>query len=611
MSQTKFNWIDQSWFDTEEVVAEYDAKTLFLALITADKGKEDVVRLYGDDFYRMFGRKLSFEKHGLPLLQAKAIIDAGGELLVKRFVADDATLSNVIIVAKVEKKSTQRTNPEGELLYVDASTGEETTTSEGNLPLNDDSAVIKYELQSAENAKSVDDVYDAAAALLNEEDGVFPILVVADIGRNADLKRIAIRPDYDTSKSLGYMIYTLYEYENTVNEEKINAIFNPSVIYKNKYYTPTRNSMEELVLDVVPGAYEAYAKKVAEFSGIDYDTLINMDLIFGKNLKGVALDNLTIDAEGADLSYQYGIELKNGSDGTTFGDTPKTSPALATAMVDFINNNEEIYDRDVHKIAMVVDADYPLSVKEALVNFVNFREDCVFLRDFGMDVFKFSDAMEVYTKYTTSRFVSDYITTYQIFDPYTDRRIRVGMLHGMIPAIIEHFQTSPATPLAGIVNGFTITEAIEGTVNYIPRETPAVNQKDELEDAHINYATYYEYGGPLVVDSLFTSQERMSQLSYVNNVIAIQEVMRAVRTECPKNRFRFSTTDDFTEYQEAVNTVLANFKSSFKTLQLVYTEDKLKVAQKIFYAAIKFQFHNWADTEIFDLYALPSDDEIE
>lgn len=611
MSQTKFNWIDQSWFDTEEVVATYDAKTLFFAMLTADKGSEEVVRLDGDNFYRMFGRKLSFDKHGLPLLQAKAIIDAGGELLVKRFVAEDATLSNVIIVAKVEKKSTQRTNAEGEPLYVDASTGEETTVAEGNLPLNDESAVIKYELQSAENAKTIDDVYDAAAALLDEEGGVFPILIAADIGRNADCKRIAIKADYDTSKSLGYTMYTLYEYENTTNEEKINAIFNPSIIYKNKSYTPTRNSMEELDLDVVPGAYEAFAKKVAEYSGIDYDTMINMDLIFGKNLKGNNLTGVTIDAEGADLSYQYGIELKNGSDGTAFGDIPKTSTALAEAMVDFIKNNDEIYDRDIHKIAMVIDADYPATVKEALVEFVNFREDCVFLRDFGMDVFRFKDALNMYETYSKSRFVSDYITTYQIFDPYTDRRIRVGMLHGMIPAIIEHFQTSPATPLAGIVNGFTITEAIEGTVNYVPRETPAVNQKDELEDAHINYATYYEYGGPLVVDSLFTSQERMSQLSYVNNVIAIQEVMRAVRTECPKNRFRFSTSDDFSEYQEAVNTVLTNFKSSFKTLQLVYTEDRLKAAQKIFYAGIKFQFHNWADTEIFDLYALPSDDEIE
>lgn len=617
MSDTTMNWIDQSWFDKEVEVVEYDNKTLFLTMFTSDKGPEKAGRCSGDTFYKLFGRKLSFAKHGQPLLQAKKIIDAGGEIFYQRFVANDATLSNVILVATVSQLSVPKTDASGNPLYVDASTGAETTVATGNLPIEDSTAIIEYTLQSVRNAKTFEEVRTAAEGLYDKDNGVFPLIIAVDIGRNADCKRLAIIPDYETSKSLGYMIYTFKEYENTTSEDSASVIMNPSIIYRNKSYAIEKNIMTQLTLDQIEGCYAAFAEKVASYSNMEASEAINLDLLFGKNLKGVALDGVIIDNTSVDLTYQYGIELQNGSDGTAYGDTPFTSEALAADMVSFITGdeayagrNDEIFDRDVHKISAILDANYPRTVKEAIAYFVNFREDCFYFRDYGANLATIAEAGAYQEDLTKSRFIGDYITTYQVYDPYTDKRIRVSMVYGLVEPLVATMQGSPTKPFAGIVNGFTITEAIEGTVNIIPRKTPRVNQKDQLKEFKVNYATFYEYGGPLIVDSLFTSQERMSQLSYINNVIGIQEVMRAVRTECPKNRFKFETNDDFLEYQEKVNEVLSNFKSSFKTLKMIYMKDPVRVSQKIFYASIMFQFYNWPESEIFDLYALGDDEEV-
>ena len=58
------------------------------------------------------------------------------------------------------------------------------------------------------------------------------------------------------------------------------------------------------------------------------------------------------------------------------------------------------------------------------------------------------------------------------------------------------------------------------------------------------------------------------------------------------------------EYASAVSRVLQSYNNYFETLEFQYTQDPLRSIQKIFYASINFAFNNWAQTEVFDLYAL-------
>ena len=174
--------------------------------------------------------------------------------------------------------------------------------------------------------------------------------------------------------------------------------------------------------------------------------------------------------------------------------------------------------------------------------------------------------------------------------------------------MVSHFANGPYRPTAGIVNGMVLANAIEGTINFTPRITPSVNQKALLDDLRVNYAIFQE--GQCVVQSLYTSQDAYTQLSYICNVLGIQDVIRAVRICCPRQRYTFVTGNDFSNYSTAVNNVLKEYTNNFDVLTFDYTQDDLRAAQKIFYASIYFRFKNWAQTEQFDVYALPvTDDE--
>jgi hypothetical protein len=200
----------------------------------------------------------------------------------------------------------------------------------------------------------------------------------------------------------------------------------------------------------------------------------------------------------------------------------------------------------------------------------------------------------------------DYATSYQIKDPTTYKNIDVTMTYDLAYALVNHIANKPNAPIAGTVNGFVLPSAIAGTVSFTPIITPTVNQKQAMEDIRVNYAIFQE--GQCVVQSCYTSQTAYTQLSYGNNVLAIQQVLRAVRTSCPKQRYSLASSNDLSAYATAVNNVLAEFKNNFDILRFTYTSDALKASQKIFYASIEFAFLNWSQTEIFDIYAINNEE---
>ena len=291
---------------------------------------------------------------------------------------------------------------------------------------------------------------------------------------------------------------------------------------------------------------------------------------------------------------------------------------------------DEVWDCDSHKIFAIADANYHKIIKDCIVNFVEFRKDCLFLRDSGIGFYDVKSAVDVYTNYTLanylvkegsdydfngdelpyiatnmrSKFVADYGTTYEVVDPISRKNIEVTMIYDMVSNLTTlYIDQGPFAPLAGTYNGFQLASAIPGTINFTPIVTPTSNQKQAIDDIKLNYAIFEEED-TCVVQSNYTSQNANTQLSYINNVLAIQEVARVVRAACPRNRFRLITGSDMSEYATAVSRVLQSYNSYFEVLEFQYTQDNLRSVQKIFYASINFSFNNWAQTEIFDLYAL-------
>ena len=643
---TQFRWFDNSRFNLNQSTASDDYRPLFLTAFSADKGTEEMIRIHGSDFYKMYGKSLSFARHGQALLQAGNIIDSGGELLCKRVVAEDATLSNLVLSIELTTITKQdRDKDTDELLYVDHQTGDVTTVAEDtsvvpsvqNEPLMVTSTYIKWKSSSVENCKTFKEVVEVAgnsyvpfadkdvaeyndslpaeeqdATITSVKTGTFPLYVITDIGRNKDRKNFRILPKYTASRTLGFMIYTFSEIEGADINESVNITANPYIIYNDKSYAVNENSMEQLKVYNIEANIDLYVEALASSLNMEVDEILHKDFLFGCDVRGNAIDGLYVDASGADIAGDFGLKLASGSDGSAFDFNGTTafykSDAYADALEEFFLGEftEEIFDFDVHKIHACVDCNYPQKVKNAITRLVMHREDFFYFRDLGLGLNDYSAIEEKKQQQIPTKFAGDYMTSYQIQDPYSKRRVEVTMMYDVVRPLVTQFLNSPHSPYAGEINGFTLDNAIRGTLNYTPVITFDTNQKELMDNLRINYAIYYEYTGALTVVSLYTAYEEYSQLSFINNITAVQSVMRGLRTACPLNRYKLMSGNDFSAYQENCEEVLASYRTWFYGLEFMYTEDDILADQKIFYASINFAFNNWIQSEIFDLYAIPT-----
>ena len=570
---TIFRWHDQSEIVANTPVDSVDNSPLFLQVFSSDKGTEDLIEITRDNFKNMYGT-MNFARHGQSAIQAQNIVNAGGRLLAKRVVAPDSELANTVIIANLSV-------------------------------INEGQISVRWSAETISGCKNFKELKEAALALSDPTNGKYPLIIYAENGRGTSNKAVRINPDYTVSKTIGKTFYTFSVYEGANNVENKTVSFDPTVIYSNEAYYISKDTCMQVDAEILDSVYDAYLADVAANLGMEEDVIRNYDLIFGYTNAGKVLDGFTYDPDSVDLDAEVGIAIQGGSNGS-FGDAPVNTADWTQAIVDVFNGtfNPMIYDVDTYKIALVIDANYPTAVKNAIADFVNFREDCMYLRDFGTGLTTFLEIKTEYDKYEDyrSRYIADYCTSYQIKDPFTKKNIEVTMLYDLAYNLVSHLANSPFSPVAGIINGFVLANPIKGTVNFIPVITPSVNQKEALEDIKVNYAIFNE--NQCVVQTNYTSQEIYTQLSYICNVLAIQNVLRTIRTECPKNRYSLANGKDLDNYANAINNVLANFSSHFSVLKFEYVQDDLKAAQKIFYASIRFAFRNWAQTEIFDIYAI-------
>ena len=129
-----------------------------------------------------------------------------------------------------------------------------------------------------------------------------------------------------------------------------------------------------------------------------------------------------------------------------------------------------------------------------------------------------------------------------------------------------------------------------------------------FDKAYLNinndYLSFYD-GDILTMNSEYTSQVRYTQLSWVNNVLGVQEIIKAIRALCPKIRYSFIDGDDLVQYRKDVQTVVIDkYRDRFKSCEIEYVEDEVYDLNKVIYAVIKIKFRNFVQTEMFKIIAL-------
>lgn len=608
------NWIDQSGITAQQPQEVYP-RPLLLTAAAFDRGPEKITRVYGQTFYKLFGYYIDFEKYGQAAIQAANIINNGGELMLKRVVAEDATLANIVVCARVSTDRVQKTDSNGNPLYIDPDTQKE-TINDGDGSFEKamiNVAKIKYELVTVTGKKTkAEIVEEARRSFVQDEESqefVYPLFAIADNGRGESTKRFGVDPQYEIAKNQNFFIYRLkYLGSEDLDAEQIYFALTPGVIYLEKSMDIGMSSSEMLQADAesLEDCVDAFYAKVSEISGISIDELYSCDMLFCKNRKGQPIQGLSLDDSGQDLSISMGFALESGTNGA-FGDKPIETPEYEQALIDFYTGvyDSDIYNLDMYKPDACIDANYPYAVKKAIYDLAMYRKDFFFFGDMGLDVNTFTNAKEKMSSMPRDKFTAWYPQSYQVINPFTRRRINVTITYSIARLVITHLNNNRNCPYCGILYGWTIPEAIEGTVNFCPKITPAENQKTECDDLRINYASILN--DTLTLETTYTSQENLTQLSFINNVIAIQKIVKDVRDNCPAFRYSFISTDDLSTYKSAVNNIISKYTKWFESLEFVYVQDDVMRANKIFEASLRVKHKDFVQAEILNIYTLGTD----
>lgn len=607
---TRFIIEDRSAINEFPVDEQVNAP-VFAQFFSSDKGPEEMGVYYGDEF-KVFGEP-NFARHGQPLLQAQTLINNGAQVLAKRVVADDATLANLVILAKVKQTEVQKKDNMGNPLY-STPEGGESTTAEGNTPIMLKKCHIEYELQTvSENHNDIEDLKASALALADydekedTEDHVYPVALVADNGRGVSLKKIKITSNITGSRNRNYLSYVFSVIENsavvestvfTLNPELNSSTTNLSLDSVAKTYL---KEVKAFTFDDVMVEFLEFVKKLSGIEDID-----NTDVLFGKDKKGQGIDVFEMAGE-VNLAIPVGMPLQSGSNGD-FGNFPLKSESYTTKMTEAFNGTftKDIYDVDNILLDVILDANYPDEVKKAIETLVDFREDCVFLRDLGTGLFTAEDIIAKASDAAKSRYIAVYGNSYDVINPYSKKQITVTPGYSLARILPKHLSEKRHAPLAGQLHGFVFDDIVEGTVNFLPKIIPGKDQKEELFEKRINFISYFN--NIATMESEYTTQEDYTGFSFLNNTLAVQEIIKAIRIHCPKARYSFMEEDDLTKYEEDVKVILDKYSSNFSKLEMEYMADPTYEQNMIFYAVLTVQFKKFVQAEVFRIIAINDDD---
>lgn len=311
--------------------------------------------------------------------------------------------------------------------------------------------------------------------------------------------------------------------------------------------------------------------------------------------------NMLLDAYGATVNYL-------NSDGEYDEEMIKEDQSNWPALFDPV-----IYDLDAYKIDYICDCAYPIAVKNAIINLIDYRQDMVFFADLGLKANNIAAIRKIVDGYQDtfgndvdgiqeSRFVALYHNYFKIYNPYDNRQITVTLPYLLGIKIINHIANGVGRPFAGMLNGITFPEIISRSINFLPVPIPGWDQKQDLVDLNVNYLSIYNETP--VLETMYINYKDFTHLSFLHNIMSIQEVIKQLRIRCPKVRYVFLDTTDLKRYIDECNAVLNQYSTFFNELTMEYAADERYEDNNIFYAIIRVRFKNFIQEEQFRVIAI-------
>ena len=263
-----------------------------------------------------------------------------------------------------------------------------------------------------------------------------------------------------------------------------------------------------------------------------------------------------------------GVGLASGSDGSFSESTPKAirDAAMEQAYQEAFQGgtDKKILSKRRSAANMILDANFSLEVKKAIVSLVLQRMDLVARLDTGL----LNDINSIYDFGGTTdyRQINTYMVSkncgmFKTLDPVTGKIIPVTntlWLAAQYP--IHYFNYGNQTPLAG-ENYAILSGYVKGSVKpEIDADDMDIKEK-LLTEYQINYIECLDEN-TYVRGTQNTSQKESSDLSEENNVLVLLEIKRRIERLAAQRRYRWSEAEDLRLFQESCQEVFSTYEGT-------------------------------------------------
>lgn len=541
----------QTNFDVNSILCVFSSPKGRDGMYSITSGSQGFINEYGEG---------SFANYGQPYMQAFAAASSGAATLqCLRVTADDATYAASSLMCKY--------SVEGTKLKLEFSVG-------------------------VDNANTLTDLDNIEDVNKTTTTGTVRLFTVASMGKGAYGNNIRwrVRNNSGSDKQNNYKnyIFDIYEQENggLVLRESFAVAFSPDAIWNGESIF-----FDEVINDVVAGSnkvrvisfpeafkeiFDKYkeANPDTKFTVDTFDCILGIDKYTRQAEANVEIAAESVDGAGTSVSPSStaGLALGAGSDGALAltNDAATRQAALDTLYTKAFNGeiDEYIKSKNRYPVSLIIDANYPVTTKRAMVALATKRTDCMVMLDCGTGITTKASVLTYVNDnlddFTQSRIVTIEPYCMKVRDPMTKKSVVVTSgywLSRYYPVHIKNWN-GKHKPFAG--NKYGIIEgAIRNSVYPTFDEDLDSEIMDELAEKHINFAKY-NANRDTVRAMQDTRNTKLTNLSEQNNMLIVLDIKRDAEQICAQFEFEFAEAEDIARY----NTILQGLVSKYNEAQV-------------------------------------------
>ena len=595
----------------DEVTTESDDSIRMLFVFASPKGVDGKIQTIENGtkgFVEMYGQG-PFSLYGQPYLNAYNAFSTGnivGHCL--RVSASNATYSYSVLVA----------------LYKIDETGKMTVKFKTRTPA-----------ETLTNLDDIDDIYTSPKGVISdgsEDDGFTEVKLwtIASKGRGVYGNKLlyGVSSNNSGDKENDYKNYIFTEYENftgltpkmsfsfCISED---SVINNESMFVDGVINDLDKGSSRFVIQSHPESFAAILDAYVDSNPGTTLTINDFDFLLGVNkYTKEAIDNYEIDttSEGVVvLNGIGGISLSGGDDGDFGSDDPKVRTAALNEAYRLAFAGDEtrmdpmIKSKNKYPTDLILDANFDIPTKIALVALADARKDCGYVLDCGLDI-KTKDAPLKYSKLTakfddfsTSRNCQIDAICGKVRDPYSKKIVTVTETCALASAYPNNWAENGGkhVPFAGNKHGVLDDYFIRNSIYPLFDEDIHSDIMDEMVESRINFAKINS-NQEIVRATQTTRQEALSNLSEANNAFVLLDIKRDCEKLCDEYQYDFSEPEDIAQFNKDVETVMAKYnKSQIRSVEASFDKNDWEAARGILHLYVGMEHKDLVKTTIIEI----------